>query len=63
MYDISVMTHDLICYVLFCVIFVVTTCNLICDRSTEQYPLNGKNRLHILNSREEYYYYYYYISW
>ena len=36
------------------------TCDLICNRSTEQYPLNGKNRLHILNNREAYYYYYYY---
>ena len=33
------------------------TSNLICNRSTEQYPLNGKNRLHILNNREAYYYY------
>ena len=62
MYDIiSVMTHNLICYVLFfCAIFVVTTCDLIFDRSTKQYPLNVKNRLHILNNREAYYYYYYY---
>ena len=47
-------------YYYFCAIFVVATCDLICDRSTKQYPLNGKNRLHILNNREAYYYYYYY---
>ena len=58
---ISVMTHDLICYVLcFYAIFVVMNCDLFCDSSTKQYPLNGKNRLHILNNREAYYYYYYY---
>ena len=38
------------------------TCDLICNRSTDQYPLNGKNRLHILNNREVYYYYYYYTA-
>ena len=37
----------------------MTTCDLICDRSTKQYPLNGKNRLHTLNNREASYYYYY----
>ena len=36
------------------------TCDLICNRSTEKYPLNGKNRLHILKNREAHYYYYYY---
>ena len=45
---------------LFCAIFVVTTCDLICDCSIKQYQPNRKNRPHILNNREEYYYYYYY---
>ena len=52
------MTRDLICYVLFYVRFIVTTCDLIYDHSTEQYPLN-KKQAHILNNREAYYYYYY----
>ena len=38
----------------------MTTCDLICERSTEKYPLNRKNTLHILYDREAYYYYYYY---
>ena len=40
----------------------MTTCDLICDRYTKQYLLNGKNRHHILNNREAYYYYYYYYN-
>ena len=57
--DNSLMIRDLICYVLFCVIFDVTPLDLICDCSTEKYLLNRKNRLHILNNREAFYYYYY----